>query len=350
MRGNARTGGTGRGGAARWVTAAVLFLLVGVTHTVCAPQAAAQMPAAALRLDSGRFTVVAEQRDARLARSMLGAAVGQDSFPGLARPRAHVLIAIAPDARRFRDWVGPSAPEWGAAIALPEQQRIVMQGGEAGSEAGDPVVVLRHELAHLALHEVMGTLPPRWFDEGYASFAAHEWTRESAIEMSSGLVWHTLPTLEQLEDGFYAGASQASWSYALAYRAVEDLAALDAQNGLTNLLREWKLAGRFEPALRIAFGMTGEQFDKHWQQQTRRRFGALSLVTNLSAALGFFALLLGPLFWLRKRRDRRRLEAMRRVDAAQERAERESALDAMLNMDVGDGASAYLEPNVVRPT
>lgn len=298
-----------------------------------AQRASAQIPSTGVRLDSGRFTVVAERRDARLAQSMLSAAVTQDSFPGLVRPSAHVLIAIAPDAKRFREWVGPSAPEWGAAIALPGQQRVIMQGGEAGSDAGDPLVVLRHELAHLALHEAMGTLPPRWFDEGYASLVAHEWTRESAIEMSSGLVWHTLPSLEQLEDGFYAGASQASWSYALAYRAVEELASLDRQNGLSNFFREWKSAGAFEPAVRRAFGMTGEQFDKHWQQQTRRRFGALSLAANLSVALGFFALFLGPLFWMRKRRDRRRLEAMRVVDAAQERAARESALEAILNIE-----------------
>ena len=350
MRGNARTGGAGRSGAARWLIAAALTCFAWLTCSITAPDAAAQIPSTGIRLDSGRFTVVAERRDARLAQSMLSAAIAQDSFPGLARPKAHVLIAIAPDAKRFREWVGPSAPEWGAAIALPEQQRIVMQGREAGSDAGDPVVVLRHELAHLALHEAMGTLPPRWFDEGYASFAAHEWTRESAIEMSSGLVWHTLPSLEQLEDGFYAGASRANWSYALAYRAVEDLAALDAQNGLTNFFREWKSAGKFEPAVRGAFGMTGEQFDKHWQQQTRRRFGALSLVTNLSAALGFFALLLGPLFWLRKRRDRKRLEAMRMVDAAQERAARESALDAILSLDGDVNAPSQAEADVVRPS
>ena len=28
------------------------------------------------------------------------------------------------DARRFRDWVGPNAPEWGSAIAFPESGRI----------------------------------------------------------------------------------------------------------------------------------------------------------------------------------------------------------------------------------
>jgi hypothetical protein len=215
-----------------------------------------------------------------------------------------------------------------------------MQGGRAGSDAGDPVRVLRHELAHLALHEAMGPLPPRWFDEGYASVAAHEWTRELSIETSNGLVWRALPTLEQLDEGFYAGESRADWSYALAYRVVDEMTALDAQHGLSNFFVYWKQTGAFEPALRRAFAITGEQFDKLWQHQTRLRFGALAFVTDLSAAVGFFAVLLGPLFWMRKRRDRERLEAMRRVDAAQERIDAERAeRDRMLNAILGTPAS-----------
>jgi hypothetical protein len=129
------------------------------------------------RLDRGRFTAVFFPDDRALATSLLDGAVKNDSFPGLPRPRARVLLAIAPDRRRFREWIGPGAPEWGAAITFPELQRIVMQGRSSGSDAGNPREVLRHEIAHLALHESMGDLPPRWFDEGYASFAAREWTR-----------------------------------------------------------------------------------------------------------------------------------------------------------------------------
>ena len=44
----------------------------------------------------------------------------------------------------------------------------------------------------------------------------------------------------------------------------------------------------------------------------------------------FAALLLGPLYWMRRRRDRQRLEAMRAVDLAQERALRESMISDLL--------------------
>ncbi|MDQ6634461.1 MAG: hypothetical protein M3Z10_06845, partial [Gemmatimonadota bacterium] len=129
------------------------------------------------RLDVGRFTAVYFPQDEALARSLLASAAANDSFPWLPRPRQRVLVAIAPDAAHFRAWAGPAAPEWGAALAFPESRRVVMQGHSAGADAGDPVNVLRHELAHLALHERLGDRPPRWFDEGYASVAAREWRR-----------------------------------------------------------------------------------------------------------------------------------------------------------------------------
>jgi len=292
---------------------------------------AQSVPSTGVRLDEGRFTVVSEQRDERLARSLLAAALARDTFPGLPRPRAHVLIAIAPDIARFRAWVGPYAPEWGAAIAFPDEQRLVMQGSAASTDAGDPLVVLRHELAHLALHEHMDRLPSRWFDEGYASVAAGEFTREQVFETSMGMVWRTLPSLEALEDGFRRGGMEASWSYAMAHRIVSELTTLGGARGLDNFFVYWKATGSFEKAVREAYGITGEAFEKHWQQQTRRRYGALAVVTNVSAAVGLFAVLLVPLFVSKRRRDRRRLDAMRLADAQQEAAARASALQALID-------------------
>ena len=173
-----------------------------------------------------------------LATSLLDGAVQQRHLSRACRGRTQrVLLAIAPDRRRFREWVGPGAPEWGAAIAFPESQRIVMQGRSSGSDAGDPREVLRHELAHLALHESLGDLPPRWFDEGYASYAAREWTRDDALAANLALALRGTPTFDELDRQFAAGSMTAQNAYALAYRAVVELAALDTTRGLVALLR-----------------------------------------------------------------------------------------------------------------
>lgn len=298
-------------------------------------------PSGSVRLDSGRFTIVAGGGDRRLAQAILAGALARDSFPGLKRPSARVLIGVAPDAATFRAWVGPSAPEWGAAIAVPSEQRIIMQGGFGNSSAGDPLVVLRHELAHLALHEALGDLPPRWFDEGYASVAAGEWDRATAVETSVALMWRSLPDADELDEAFYGGASRAQYAYALAHLAVAEMQGIDANRGLANFFTYWKQTGSYELAVRQAFGLTTSSFDAYWHKRVRQRYGALALVANLSLAFGFIAVLIGPAYYAKRRRNQKRLAQMRIAEAAQEAAARQSALEALLalesSMVPGDG-------------
>lgn len=285
------------------------------------------------RLDSLRFTFVFTAADRPLARSLLAEALARDTFPGLARPRERVMVAVAPDARRFREWIGPGAPEWGAAIALANERRIVMQGRRASSLAGDPRDVLRHELAHLALREALDALPPRWFDEGYASFAAGEWGRDEVLATNVALVLRGVPRLAELDEGFAHGESRAQQAYALSHRAVAEIAALDPARGLSLFLAYWKESASFDIALRRAYGVTETTFEDRWRASTRRRFGALALVTDVSLGAVVLLLMLGPLWTLRVQRDRQRLAAMRAADEIQERRERESALDAFLLPD-----------------
>jgi peptidase MA superfamily protein len=292
----------------------------------------AQQPTAArtVEIDSGRFTFVAIPRDAPLARSLVGQALARDSFPGLPRPRTHARIVIAPDAQRFREAIGPAAPEWGAAIAMPETGTIVMQGSHASSAAGDPRETLRHELAHLALHEALGDLPPRWFDEGYASYAAGELARDDVLATNIALVFSGVPPLDSLDAFFAGGETRAQTGYALARRAVADIAALDRERGLTLFFQYWRETRSLDQALRRAYGVTETGFETRWKGETRRRYGALALFADVTFGALLFLAILGPLWLTRRQRDRRRLAVMRAADEAQERREREDALHTLL--------------------
>jgi hypothetical protein len=281
------------------------------------------------RLDVGRFTAVYFPRDEALARSLLANAAANDTFPWLPRPQQRVLVAIAPDAAHFRAWAGPTAPEWGAALAFPESRRVVMQGRAAGSDAGDPQEVLRHELAHLALHERLGDRPPRWFDEGYASVAAREWKREDVLAANLALAVRGAPSLDQLEASFSGGSVTAQSAYALSYRAVMELAALDPERGLTLFFRYWPENPSLDVAVRRAFGITLAGFEHDYQSRTRRRYGALALVADLSVVFVVMTILLMPFYIARRSRDRRRLAALLAADAAAER-EGERALAALM--------------------
>ena len=294
---------------------------------------------APLRLDAGRFTAVFFQSDELLARSLLAGAARRDSFPWLPRSSQRVLLAIAPDAARFRAWAGPHAPEWGVALAFPESRRIVMQGRAAGSDAGDPQEVLRHELAHLALHERLGDRPPRWFDEGYASVAAREWRRDDVLAANVALALRGTPSLAQLDESFTRGAVAAQSAYALSYRAVTELASLDPDRGLTLLFDHWTRSPSLDVAVRRAFGITLVGFEREFQTRTRRRYGGLALFADLSLLLLVLSVLVLPFFVARRVRDRRRLKDLLAADAAAERAEHASALAVLLG-EVARGAGS----------
>ncbi len=273
-----------------------------------------------MRLDAGRFSVFAGRVDERLARSLLDLAVRHDTFPGLPAPHSHVVIIVAPDAAHFRRWVGRTVPEWGAAVAIPQSQRIIVQGRAAPSAAGDPVPTLRHELAHLALHEYLDELPPRWFDEGYASYAARETGRDEALATNIALALHGAPTLASLDSGLVGGEGEATASYALAYRAVADLAALDTARGLSLMLRYWRETGSLDLAVRRAYGEPLDTFEAQWRSQTRRRYGTLAIASDLAFSMLVFLTLLAPLYVARRRRDRARLAVLRSAERAADAA------------------------------
>ena len=65
------------------------------------------------------------------------------------------------------------------------------------------------------------------------------------------------------------GARAADQSYALAFRAVSDLASLDPDRGLTLFFQYWKETGRFDDAVRRAYGMTADTFAGGLRPATR---------------------------------------------------------------------------------
>lgn len=291
-----------------------------------------------VRTTAGRFTVESDSADLTLARSLLAEAVRTDTFPGLPRPTEPTTIVIARNGAHFRRLIGPSVPEWGSAVAFPAANRIIMQGRRAGSRAGDPLEVLRHELAHLAVHESVGDLAPRWFDEGYASYAASEWSREDALRANLALAIRGAPTFAELERWFVGGATRAEAAYALGYRAVAELAALDSERGLSVFFSEWQRTRRLDAAIRNAYGMTLDGFEAHWRKRTRRRYGGLAMLADVTLASLLVFLLVFPLYVARRRRDRRRMAALVAADAAAEQAARESALRAFLAIDTANGS------------
>lgn len=301
------------------------------------PTLAQAAPPGALRIDRDRFTVLHYPADAQMAVAALESAASRDSFPWLPRANSRVVIMIAPTAAVFRQWAGQSSRSWAAAVAFPAQHRVVVQGGRPPSNAGNPLQVLRHELAHIALHDYLGDLPPRWFDEGYASYAAGEERMDGFLSTNAALVFRRMPTLTALDSLLESPrGTDARAGYALALRAVTDLAAIDPANGLGPFLANWRARGRFDLAMRRTFAQTSEDFEREWQRRSRWRFAFLALAADSALATGLVVVLLLPLYRSKRREQAVRLEAMRAREAIAENANRSASLDVLLR-SIGSG-------------
>jgi hypothetical protein len=212
-----------------------------------------------------------------------------------------------------------------------------MRGRGADSRAGNPQVTLRHELAHLALHEFAGDRLPLWFHEGYASYAAGESQRGQVLMSNFVLAIKGIPSLATLDSMIRGGSVRAEQGYALAHTAVSDLAAKDPNGGLHLFFRYWKETGRMDAAFRRGYGITYGAFETEWRKSTRRRYGALALFADVGFASLVLFVIIAPFWWSRRRRDRERLAALVAADALAEQRERESAIAELLGEGVEQG-------------
>jgi hypothetical protein len=243
----------------------------------------------------------------RAIATELGEQAGRPAeWPGLGRRDPGPLrLIIVPNGRLLDSLTSGRAPEWGAAVAVPGARTILLR-----ADQGDLTRTLRHELAHLALHEAVSGRVPLWFDEGYAAWAAGEWDRLGGLELNLAVVRGAVPSLTGLDGALRGSASTAEAAYALATSAVAELARRNPSASLAPLLARLRAGEDFDAAVLATTGLTLDRFELEWQRALKRRY----TLGNWLIAGGGWSVLAVLLAWLVRRR--------RRVDR-----ERRAALD-----------------------
>lgn len=257
-------------------------------------------------VEVGRVTVVYWGDDARAAMRLGEAADNAGPFPGLPEPRERpVRVLLAHDRAQFDSLTRSRLPEWGVGAAFPGSRTIVLN-----LTRDDPVRALRHEMAHLALHDAVRRVP-RWFDEGYATVAAGEWDRVEVLRLNVALLRGNVPSLAALDDALRRGdAAQADVAYALATTAVLTLQRLGGDRGLAPLIANLGTTADFDRAMRTTYQMTLGQFETRWQREVRQRYGWVLFGTSFAVFWGVVGSGLVVLFWWRRRHDRDRRLAL----------------------------------------
>jgi len=251
----------------------------------------------------GRVTVVAWPAQRTVAVELAEVADRPADWPGLGRRDPPPLrLIVVPDGRLLDSLTDGRAPSWGAAVSLPGARTILVR-----ADQGDLVRTLRHELAHLALHEAVHVRVPLWFDEGYAAWAAGEWERFGGLELNLTVVRGAIPTLTALDGDLRGSASSADAAYALAASAVTELARLNPTGTLTPLMRRLQAGEDFEAAVLATTGLTLGRFEQEWQGRVRRRY---TLGSWLIAGGGWLVMAILVLVLVRRRR---RVDRVRRA-------------------------------------
>ena len=221
------------------------------------------------------------------------------------RAVGRMRLVVVPDAEGMRRFSGGRAPSWGAGLAFPSSRLIVLRtdGG------GDLRQTLRHELAHLVLHDAVRTRVPLWFDEGYAAVAANEWDRIDALRLSAIVLRRDIPGFRELDGSLRAESGAAEKAYTLAMSAVLELGRRNPAGTLDSLLGRLARGEDFDVAVTGSTGLTLLRFEADWQRSIKRRY---NLVIWLSAG-GFWlviTLAVAVVWWVRRRADRPRRRAL----------------------------------------
>ncbi|HWK89945.1 MAG TPA: hypothetical protein VNP72_08110 [Longimicrobium sp.] len=320
------------GGAARRRAAAVLLALAALLS----PRPS---PAQTDTLAAGSVRVLHAPRNAGRAREVLAAVRRPIPLPGFgngAVPESTTVVLAASPAH-FAAATGGEPPEWAGGVAIPAARLIVVPAyAVPGVRTEDAAATLRHEVVHLALHARLPEPIPRWFDEGYAEIASGSWNAEGAWALRVAFMLGRAPPLDSLELGWPRGAGRARLAYLLSATAVDHLRRRSGERGFALLMRNWQREGELDRALRITFGITPGQLEDEWKRDVRRRYGWLSLGANLGV-LWFLVALVSVALWLpRRRRNRRRVEAMREDERSNPPGEEEWAMAPAVEQWVED--------------
>ena len=251
------------------------------------------------------MTAVAWPKQMSLAIELARVAGRPTEWPGLGTVSpGPIRLIVVSDSRRLDSLTSGRAPSWGAAIAVPDAHTILLR-----ADAGDLFQTLRHELAHLALHQQVRVRVPLWFDEGYAGWAAGEWERLGSLELNLSVARGTVPDFRTLDGALRGASSTADAAYSLAMSAVLELAHRNPTGTLDPLMAALSAGVDFDDAVRKTTGLTIGRFEEEWQRTVKRRY-SFGLWVVAGGGWLIIAVLLVGLVRLRRRRDLPRRAAL----------------------------------------
>jgi len=218
-------------------------------------------------------------------------------------------IYIENNLTNFRSRIGSAVPDWGAAVALPYKQMIVIKSPAFFRLGKSLDELIRHEYTHLALEDRLNhAKPPRWLDEGLAMYTAFEWGWASNITLSQAVVFGATVPLREIEKMNRFPEGQARTAYAQSYMAVKYLLEQYGDESFNMLLDNIKNRQSIDDALMAAVGSDYDDFEKEYISYLKTRFNLFTIFIDMSYLWLFLAVVVIVGFFLRYRKKKKKYE------------------------------------------
>jgi len=225
-----------------------------------------------------------------------------------------ITVLVAHRREQFDSVVGGHFPDWGAGCALPTKQTVVILNPHLFPMQIRLVEVLRHELAHIYLHQLVGGVRiPRWMDEGFAMLVGHQWVYgDDWLVARAVFSRETLP-LAHIEGLNRYREGKARLSYAQSYLAMKYLLETYGWESFLFFLRETRESNDWNVAFMKAIGLDYAGFQAEFTTYLGEKYNWASLFSDTVLMWILLVLLLVVLYLFKRRRAKKIVDQWERT-------------------------------------
>jgi hypothetical protein len=216
-------------------------------------------------------------------------------------------VFIVSSNARFDSLTGPSIPDWGAGVAMPHKNRIVVKSPLILTGEKSLGELVAHEFSHIALSRAVRSQPvPRWLNEGMAMYSSAEWGWGDNLAMGWAVISGNIIPLSKIEQLNRFQSGQAQVAYSESYLAFRYFLDTYGRSGLRILLAGLAEGHSIDDAFVSATGTDQAGFGREFSIYLHGRYNVITMIFNSNILWILLALLIvvGFVLYLFRRKKR----------------------------------------------
>lgn len=218
-------------------------------------------------------------------------------------------IYIVTSEDRFDSLAGPSVPDWGAGVAIPHRNLIVIKSPLILRGEKSLGELVAHEFSHIALaRRLKRHQGPRWLNEGMAMYLSAEWGWSDNLSVSWAVVLGAIIPLREIENLNRFEKDIAQVAYSESYLAFKYFIDTYGKSSLNILLDRIAAGASPDRAFIAAIGMRYAGFEREFSAYLHGRYNMLTLIFDSNLLWIMMALVVVVGFILSRLRRKKRLE------------------------------------------